>query len=473
MSSSTSTAGALCPSANAGWGNVPCAQHRAATGDSSPKEGLARVDVGFSCESKNEKAVIPKQRLKTKPCPSPQPVGLWKGVCCYLGTSIPTDIWRSGPQLGSALPPAPPAASSPHQGQLLHVATQSSWRSLLLKHRDPYRPLILKREPKVCQGQMRETPRSRQEPSSWHGSLHICTKAERDQGETSATVCTADSLPWWRSWEPPALVAARFLCRTWAGRQRSQWEFGADEPSHLTLVKFHVRGEEQMKLDPATQQRDRGTAILGVGDVHKCIQVTLQRVQEPKWQREHRARLGTWSWLSREGSGAGSSSPRCNEELEKFLRSLKFRLHDCKAMKILRAVKKWFEVLRRILKQKTAMTRGSPGSCRFEARLRASIPHTGLGFSYKPKTTSPNNTVFSSAFQRDIETPSERQPVGKERRELCRERRELYRERWPPVGPLEMKALRVMQSGSLRSSRGCRFLLSAFSTPFQLLCSSL
>lgn len=43
MSSSTSTAGALCPSANAGWGNVPCAQHRAATGDSSPKEGLARV----------------------------------------------------------------------------------------------------------------------------------------------------------------------------------------------------------------------------------------------------------------------------------------------------------------------------------------------------------------------------------------------------------------------------------------------
>lgn len=66
------------------------------------------------------------------------------------------------------------------------------------------------------------------------------------------------------SWEPPALVAAWFLCRTWAGRQRSQWEFGADEPSHLTLVKFHVRGEEQMKLDPATQQRDRGTAILGV-----------------------------------------------------------------------------------------------------------------------------------------------------------------------------------------------------------------
>lgn len=46
-------------------------------------------DVGFSCESKNEKAVIPKQRLKTKPCPSPQPVGLWKGVCCYLGTCEP------------------------------------------------------------------------------------------------------------------------------------------------------------------------------------------------------------------------------------------------------------------------------------------------------------------------------------------------------------------------------------------------
>lgn len=58
------------------------------------------------------------------------------------------------------------------------------------------------------------------------------------------------------------------------------------------------------------------------------------------------------------------------------------------------------------------MTRGSPGSCRFEAGLRASIPHTGLGFSYKPKTTSPINTVFSSAFQRDIETPSERRPVG-------------------------------------------------------------
>lgn len=58
------------------------------------------------------------------------------------------------------------------------------------------------------------------------------------------------------------------------------------------------------------------------------------------------------------------------------------------------------------------MTRGSPGSCRFEARLRASIPHTGLGFSYKPKTTSPINTVFSSAFQRDIETPSKRRPVG-------------------------------------------------------------
>lgn len=35
----------------------------------------------------------------------------------------------------------------------------------------------------------------------------------------------------------------------------------------------------------------------------------------------------------------------------------------------------------------------------------------------------------------------------------------------PAQGALEMKALRKMQSGSLRSSRGCRFLLSVFPPP--------